>query len=115
MTPDGLAPDLGLRRISTGPTRLLAEGRGLGGPSARHFAVTDRASERTRQVCIALQQLQDELLRAHVSTVLAMGRFGRDDARMIDALAEARRQHEALFLVRRAVDALMKPGRPAGH
>jgi hypothetical protein len=33
---------------------------------------------------------------------------------MSDVLAEARRLHEAMFLVRRAVDALVPPVRPVG-
>jgi len=44
---------------------------------------------------------------------LDQGRIGVDRERMRDALLEARRQHEALYLVRKAVDALTTPVCPA--
>ena len=114
MTADGVAPDLDCHRIPTEPTRSLADGLGLADPSTHGRTVTNAGIDRMWRVRIALHQVQDELLRVHASTVLAMGQLGCDHARMTDALAEARSQHEALFLVGRAVDALMTPARRAG-
>src|SRR5262245_21653850 len=106
MTPDGVAPDLDCHRVSRELTRSLAEGRGFGDRVLGRPWGTDRSGERMRRVRIALDHARDELLRAHASTVLAMGQLGRNHAHMSDALAEARSQHEALFHVRGAVDAL---------
>jgi hypothetical protein len=62
------------------------------------------------------RQAHVELLQAHATTVATaiLNRLGPDRERMSDVLAEARRLHEAMFLVRRAVDALVPPVRPVG-
>jgi hypothetical protein len=114
MTPDGVVPDLH-QQTSREPRRLPAEGRAPADPSIREHPMTDPSVDRLWQVRILLQDARDELLRVHASTVLAMGRLSRDQARMTAALAQARSQHEALFLVRRAVDALTTPAPPAGR
>ena len=71
--------------------------------------------ERLWQVRVTLRRAQGELIEAHAATVHAMGQLGRDHARLTAALVEARSQHEALFLVRRAVDALAPRAHRAGE
>ena len=114
VTPDGVVPDL-RHQTSREPRRSPAEGRDPADPSLHEPPLTDPFLDRLWRVRIALQDARDELLRVHASTVLAMGGLSPDQARMTDALAQARSQHEALFLVRRAVDALTTPARPAGR
>jgi hypothetical protein len=111
MTPDGIAPDLDRPLNLTEPTRWLAEGHGVADSAADDGAAADPSVERMWRAHIALDRVRDELLRAHTSTVLTMCRSARDHARVSVALVEARRQHEALFLLRRAVDALTTPAR----
>jgi len=111
MTPDGVGPHLDRHRVSIEPTRLLAERQSLADPATDQRGATDPSGERMRRVRVALDCVRDELLRAHALTVLAMGQLGPDHARLSDALAESRSQHEALFLVRGAADALAAPPR----
>src|SRR5215470_9824865 len=111
MTPDGVAPDLDCHRVTAGLTWSLVEAQGLADPDADRHRTADPRGELMRRVRIALDHVRDELLRAHASTVLTMGDLGRDPARMRDTLAEARSQHEALFHLRSAADALAATGR----
>jgi len=101
MTPDGAPPDLDCHHVTADPARSLAEGS----------RETDESIERMRRVRLALDRVQDELLQALASTVLALTGLSRDHTRVRDTLAEARRQHGALFHVRRAVAALSTTGR----
>jgi len=99
MTPYGVAPDLSCPR----------EGRGLAPASASWSSTTASPVDSLWRACLALHDAREELLRAHASTVHAMGRLSQDHARLREAMAEARRQHEALLFVRRALDALTTP------
>ena len=114
MTPDGLVPDLHDHHLPAGEW-AFAGGFGLVGSVTRERDGTAASVEHLWQVRVTLRRAQDELIEAHAATVLTMGQLGRDHARLTDALVEARSQHEALFLVRRAVDALSTPARRAGE
>jgi hypothetical protein len=75
--------------------------------------VPTATTERIRRIRLALRRAHVDLLHAHALTVAALGRIELDRERRRDALLEARRQHEALYLVRKAVDALITPSGPA--
>jgi len=109
MTPDGVAPDLHHER--TPAPRPSSEWHGLADLDCHAGGAPDLSDERVRLVRVALIRARDELLRAHASTVLDIRRLSRDRAPISSALVEARSCLEAMFLVRRAVDALTTPAR----
>jgi hypothetical protein len=90
MTLDGGVPDPDWQRITREPTRSLAVASGLVSRATGGY-------------------------RARMPMVAALGQIGSDRERLRDALVEARSQHEALYLVRRAVDALATPDGAAGR
>jgi hypothetical protein len=90
MTLDGGVPDPDWQRITREPTRSLAVASGLVSRATGGYW-------------------------ARMPTVAALGQIGSDRERLRDALVEARSQHEALYLVRRTVDALATPDGAAGR
>ena len=113
MTLDGGVPDLEPRRMCAESTGGLAEASGPASRLPGAGVGPAVATERIRRIRLALRRAHVDLLRAHTVTVAALGRIGVDREHMRDALLEARRQHEALYLVRKAVDALTTPVCPA--
>ena len=116
MTPDGIASDLDRHRAAGAgpPRRPLAAVPAPGRPVAPPREAPDDSAERMRRIRALLHHAYVELLQAHTATVAILSRLGPDREHMGDVLAEARRLHEAMFLVRRAVDALVAPVRPIG-
>jgi hypothetical protein len=109
--PDGGMPDRHWHLLEPGSPwpralELRASGPGLDGPADSPDPVSDTSFARMRRICLALHEVHGELLRAHASTVVALARLSPDRNRLSRALAEARGEHEALFLVRSAVEAL---------
>jgi len=115
MTLDGGVPDPDWQRITREPTRTLAVASGLVSRATGGYRGPDAHAERMRRIRVTLRQAHVDLLRAHAATVAALGQIGADRERLWDALVEARSQHEALYLVWRAVDALATPDGAAGR
>ena len=81
---------------------------GLGGsePVVQQRMASVTPCVRLTRLAVALHHVYAELLRVHSATVVGLGQFRANPERMGSALTEARHQHEVLYLVRSAVEAL---------